>query len=98
MTISESMCRAFFPGRKLCVYGFLLSMTCQSAPAQEQAKVVGVLADSVVRVRMEIRASEKAMIIPYCGQDEDGAYWLCTGVARLQVGGVVQHLNGVVRF
>jgi hypothetical protein len=56
----------------------------QGSPDQATG-IVSVTASSVVETRVEIRASDKQLVIPHCGTTETGEYVLCTGQAHLEL-------------
>jgi hypothetical protein len=69
--------------------GVLHCRTAGIAFGQEAAPssggITNIEATTTIGLRIEIRASDQPIAIPYCGEDGAGEYFFCSGEAHLEV-------------
>jgi hypothetical protein len=52
---------------------------------KEKGEIMNVEANETVSVEFDVRAADKVVVVPHCGQDLDTGHALCSGVAYLEV-------------
>jgi hypothetical protein len=52
---------------------------------KSRGRIINVEAGETVSVEIDIRATDRDLIVPYCSQDADGRRDLCSGFAYLEV-------------